>query len=547
MLVSACSKPSGGTDPNNNNQGGKKAAVGGEVVYDAPDEPDTLAPFWLTSAYAASITDKVYGHGLLRIGFDGKPQPALAAEMPTVSEDKKTYTFKMRQGVKWHDGKPVTAKDVEFTYGVLMHEDYAGPNTDAVDYVKSVKATDDNTVVFETKEVFAPFLFGVPMEYIIPMHIYKDVQVKDMEKSDLWKKPVGAGPWKFVEWNPGQYVLLERYADHWEAGKSGVSGGSVGPFVEKIRMKVIPEDATAIAALESGELTFKGSVSATNVPRLVQDHSDKLTKYDWDRMGYGYQTFNNDAFPTNIKEVRQALSYGLNRQAIISGLMNGLASLPPGFVPPIHWAYDSKITGYTFDAKKAEELIQSAGFKKNANGIYEKDGKPLKLKYVATKGTPLIDGIALQSQKDWKAIGVDVELDMVEFNTLLTKLKAGDYHVTFSGLGFSTDPHYSFDAYHSKNIRLDASGVNTGTNRARYKNAQVDALIDKGRVTFDLEERKKIYQEAQKLIVDDAPANWIYVNKYSDFARKDLKGVVNWNGYGIDVLLLQQQWFLTEK
>jgi peptide/nickel transport system substrate-binding protein len=545
LLVTACGKTATPTGDKNPTDTPKQPAVGGEMVYSAPADPDTFAPLWNVSAYGADITNKVYGDGLMRIGYDLKPEPALADGVPTISADQKTYTFKIKKGIKFSDGHDVTAEDFAFTYAILMDKDYDGPYGGTVDSVESVKVIDPYTIEFKTKDVFAPFLFSTASWYPIPKHIFGAVAVKDMKTSDLWKQPVGAGPWKFVDWKSGQYTLLERNTTFWETGKPGVKNGVNGPYLDKIRIKVIPESTTDMAALEAGELTYKGSVEPSFVDRLKTEQKDKLNAYDWNRLGFGYQQFNNEAFPTNIKEVRQALSYGLNRETIIKGVMDNKATIPPGLIPPIHWTFDKTLVGYNYDPKRAEDLIVKAGFKKNAQGIYEKDGKPLKLKYVATKGSALIEGIALQSQKDWKAIGIETEIDLVDFNTLLDKhLKPGDFNISFSGQPFGVDPHSSFDLYNSANIHLDAKGFNSGSNRARYRNAEVDKLINEGKTTVDVAKRLEIYQKAQRLIVDDAPANWIYVNLFTDFAKKDLKGVINWDGYGMS---FSNQWYLMEK
>lgn len=555
MVLAACGG-SNATDSDNAPGSGtqttaKAPAVGGEIIRDVPADPDTLAPFWLASTYATYAVERIYGDGLVAIGTDLKPTPALAEGEPTISADQKTYTFKLRKGIKFHDGKEVTAHDIVFAYEILMSPDYKGPSKTVVAPLESVKALDDYTIEFKTKEVFAPFMFGTASVAPMPKHLLKDVPVKDMASWDGWKnKPVGAGPYKLAEWKAGQYVLLERNADFWKYNQKGAKDGLVGPFVEKIRLRVIPESNTAIAALEAGELSFTTSVDASHVDRLKTDYKDQLQAFDWNRMGYGYQTFNNEAFPTNIKEVRQALSMALNEEAIIKGILDNKAVIPPGFVPPIHWAYDKSVKGYSYDQKKAIELIEKAGFTKNAQGIYEKDGQPLKIKYVGTKGSSIVEGIALQSQKDWQAIGAQVEIVMVDFNTLLDKhLKPGDYHVTFSGLNFTVDPHFSFDSFHSKNIRKDEKGVVQGTNRARYVNEQVDKLIEKGQTTVDIGERLKIYQEAQKLIIEDAPMNWVYVNVFTDFAKKDIKGIISVDGYGIynNAQNYVHQWYLSEK
>lgn len=284
----------------------KVAATGGEIVYQVPDDPDTLATFWLTSSYAAYVTTRVFGGGLLRIGYDLKPEENLA-ESYTVSADQKTYTFKLRQGVKFHDGTPVTSADIKFSYDILMSDDYKGPSKSVVRPIAKVEAPDANTIVITTTDVFAPFLFGSASVEPLPKHILGAVPIADMASHDFWKKPIGAGAWKFNEWKTGQYVLLDRNPDFWENGKPGANKGVVGPFIDRIRVRVIKETNTAVAALEAGELTYMTSVDPNHADRLKVEQKDKLELYQWDRMGYGYQMFNNEVFPTNIKEVRQAL------------------------------------------------------------------------------------------------------------------------------------------------------------------------------------------------------------------------------------------------
>ncbi|MFZ5815990.1 MAG: ABC transporter substrate-binding protein [Bacillota bacterium] len=559
LFLSACSSGSQKTDPpkpqeNNQTQAPavKKPAKGGEYVYHVPSDPDTFAFYWASSAYTTTVTDKVFGGGLLMLNAQTlQPEPWLAEAMPTVGADNKTYTFKLRKGVKYHDGVEVKAQDIAFAYEILMSDDYKGRSKSAVAQLESVKALDDYTVEFKTKTVFAPFMFSVPYYAPLPKHILGNVPVKDMAAHEFWKKPIGAGPWKFVEWKPGEHTLLERNDDYWAKDRElyalasdKAKKGVVGPYFDRIRIRVIPETNTAIAALEAGELSYYGSMEPGNVDRLKAEKKDVLVGYDWDRMGYGYQTFNLEKFPTDILEVRQALSHGLNRQAIIQGVMDNKASLPAGFVPPIHWIFNKDLKPYNYDPKKAEELIQKAGFTKGANGFYQKDGKPLKVVYYATKGNPIVEGIALASQKDWQAIGIEVQLEMVDFNTVLKNMREGGFNIVFSGIGFSVDPYISFNAFNTKSILKDDKGVNQGSNTSRFSNPEVDALLEKGMTTIDLNERKKIYQQAEQLIMAAAPVNPIYVNLWTDFIKKDIKGVAVANGYGLVGL---DQYYVTEQ
>lgn len=532
----------------------KSPATGGELVYHVPDDPDTLAYFWLSSSYAAEVVDRVFGSGLTTNNAHTKqPEPWLAEAMPKIGADQKTYTFTLRKGIKFQDGTEVKAHDIVFSYEILMSDDYKGRSKSIVAELESVKALDDYTVEFKTKNVFAPFMFSVPNVPPMPKHLLGSVPVKDMASHDFWKKPVGAGPYKFVEWKPGEHTLLERYDDFWHKGQASnnplVTDATKmvvdGPWYDRIRIRVIPETNTAVAAFEAGEIHFYRSMEPATVDRLRAERANQLVGYDWDRMGYGYQTFNLENWPTNIPEIRQAMSHALNRQAIIDGVMEKKASLPAGFVPPIHWVYNKDLQPYAYDPKKAVELIEKAGFKKNAKGFYEKDGKQLKITYFATKGNPVTEGIGLASQKDWQAVGIEVQLEIVDFNTVLKSMREGDFNVTFSGISFSLDPYTSFNAFNSANIQKDDKGHNQGTNTSRFVSAEVDALLKKGMTTVDMAERKKIYQEAEKLIMAAAPVNPIYVNLWTDFIKKDIKGVSVANGYGL--VNYDRSYYINEK
>ncbi|HWI52361.1 MAG TPA: ABC transporter substrate-binding protein, partial [Symbiobacteriaceae bacterium] len=317
-----------------------RPAVGGEVVFAEPSDPTTLAVFWAKSASDYAVINQVYGDGLMRLGFDHKPEPALAETPPVVSSDGRTYTFKVRQGVVFHDGSPLTAYDFAFSYSVVLSPDYVGVYNGAFSMIDSVEAKDDYTLDIVLKAPFAPFLFEGASLPPVPRHIFGSINVKDLPTAKQWQKPVGAGAFKFVEWKFGQYVLLGRNPDYWERGKQRGANGTLGPWIDTVRMRIIADENARVAALEAGELSFLEGAPPAAADRLMSEYKDRFVRYDWDRPGYGFQTFNTEAFPTNIKEVRQALSYGLNREAIRTGVLKGRATVPPGFIPPVSWAFD---------------------------------------------------------------------------------------------------------------------------------------------------------------------------------------------------------------
>lgn len=368
-----------------------KPATGGELTLILQQDPDVLNPIIYSTAYGADVLTTI-SESL--VGLDENLIPyGVLAESWSVSEDGLEWTFKLRQNVKWHDGEPFNADDVVFTYKTIMHPDYTGPRKSELGPTKDIVKVDDYTVKFVMEEPFAPFLFEAPVLGVIPEHLLKDVPVADLEKYDAFNQhPIGTGPYKFKEWKAGEYVLVERWADYWDPENAA--------FIDTIRFRIIKEDNTQIAALEAQEVDRLDAVTPSEVDRLLAEKADILEPYNWDRNGFGYIILNTQNWPTDQKEVRQALAYALNIPAIIDGVMNGRAKIPPGPVPPVSWAFDPNVKGREYNPAKAAEILEAAGWKKNANGIYEKDGKPLSIGYYATQGSSLIEGIALQAMKD---------------------------------------------------------------------------------------------------------------------------------------------------
>lgn len=520
-----------------------KPALGGEWVRPLDQEPDSFHPAFLRTAYGAAVSSSVLGCGLLDIDENWEPFPCLAKAMPKISADNKTYTFELRDDIYFHDGVQMTADDVVYTYkGIYLNPEYTGRQRAAwQSIVADVKATGKLSVEITLKDVYAAFLVNQPTYSVLPKHILEKTPVAEQEKAEFSRKPVGVGPYKFMDWKAGQYVLLEANDKYFKP-----RGEKDGPWIKTIRMKIIPDDNTRIAALEAGEIEACLNCPPQHVERLKQNFADKLTAYDWPRNGFGHIRLNNEKWPTSEKVVRQALTYALNRPAIIQGVLDGKAIVPPGPIPnPVSPWYNQDLKPMNYDKVMAEKLLDDAGYTKGADGVREKDGKKLVLNYRASKGSPIIDGIALQAQKDWKAIGVDVKIELYDFNTLLEKyVGPGDFHAAFFATGPGVDPDGLYNLLHSSEAQPDEAGVVNGNNTARFRNQRIDDLLEKGRTTTDKAERKKIYDEVQAIFADEAPWILTYSNMYTDFIAKKIKGVVNVPGFGVSFM---PEWYIDTK
>lgn len=534
LIMTACGPKSQPNQPAPGTQGNQpatagKPAVGGETTLRLAKDPDSLNPIISSSAYGSEVYSLVFD-GLFDFNEKWEPVPHVA-ESYKVSEDGLTWTIPIKHGIKFHDGNELTADDVVFTISSVMDKDYTGPRASNVESIKEIKATDKYTVQIVLKEPYAPLLEDISFG-ILEKKMFDGVKVADMDKAESNFKPVGTGPYKFKEYKRGQYVVLERN-ENWFASQQ--YGGA--PFLQTVRYKIIPEDATAQAALENGEIDHL-QPDPKDVTRLEQDFKDKLVGYNWERNGWGYLTLNVTRPHLNNKLVRQALTYGLNRQSIIDGLMDGRAVVPAGPIPPVSWAFDPSLKAAPYDVAKAKQLLEQAGYKMGANGIYEKDGQPLKLTMYGSSGSSLIEGIAAVAKKNWKDIGVDLDIQLMDFNALLDNyMKPGKFDITFSAMSLSLDPDQR-GLFHSNSV--------SGFNRGRYSNPQVDKLLEDGVKITDPTQRKAIYTEYQKIMTDDAPVILVYANKYTDFVSKKIKGVVNFPGLGTDYAYVYR-WYINEK
>jgi len=498
----------------------KKPAVGGELILIMEKDPDNFNSILSTTAYG----DYVYSYtnsSLFEYTDKWEPKGHLA-ESWSFSPDNKTMTIKLRPGVKFHDGSDLTADDVVFTFKSIMDKDYTGPRRNNVKYIQEITAVDKTTVRVDLKEPNAA-IFSHLITPILSKKAFEGVAVKDFDKAPATMKPMGSGPYKFVEYVRGQYVTLERN-DNWFAKDLNAKEGVAAPFPKTVRYKIIPESATQQAALENGEVDVH-TPEASAVGRMEKDMKDKFTFVNYERNGFGYISFNVERPHLNIKEVRQALDFALDKQSVIDGLMDGRAVIPAGPIPPVSWAYDPSIKARAYDVAKAKELIAKAGYKLNAQGIAEKDGQPLKLGFYASSGNSLIEGIALIAKKNWLAIGVDLDVQLMDFNAMMENyLKPGKFDVSFSGFTLSLDPDQS-SLWHSTQV--------AGFNRGRYNSPKVDQLLEQGVRELDQNKRKPIYSEFQKVLQDDTPAIFVYANKYTDTISKKVKGGIrNFPGTG---------------
>ncbi|GAA1286123.1 ABC transporter substrate-binding protein [Streptomyces javensis] len=462
--VSACSAPGdGGSD----SDAGASLAVG--IAY----EPETLSPLL---GYGKDGSSKIFD-GLLTQNADLELKPALATTLPDVSEDGLTYTYTLRDGVTFSDGKPLTADDVVFTYETILDPKTNNPSRAELDAIKSVRAKDDHTVVFRLKYRYAPFA-GRTVLPIVPEHA---ADGQDVNTGSFNTKPIGTGPYVLTGWTKGEKLTFKANPDYW--------GGA--PKVKKLTLAIVADDDVRATRLRSGDLD-----AAILPPHLAgtfkKDTSRKV--FAAESADYRAVTLPQGGKVTGDRAVRRALDIAVDRQAIVDSVLDGAGHPAAGPLPATS-PYHADGTQRDRDPRRAREILDQAGWKRGSDGIRTKDGTRASFTLWYFSGDKLRQDHALAYASDAKKVGVEVKVQAGTREVVRPRL---DRDAMLMGNGNPVDPDY--DLYGLLHSSLAGNGWN---NMARYDNATVDKALDAARRTADDTERRAAYTEVQRALVED--------------------------------------------
>ncbi|MCA1670042.1 MAG: ABC transporter substrate-binding protein, partial [Thermomicrobia bacterium] len=458
-----------------------------------------------------------------------QPAPDLATKWE-VGPDNKTYTFTLRQGVKWHDGQPFTADDVKFSYDSYMNPDTGTQRAGTlIPRIDSVTVKDPQTVVFTLKDVIAPFLVSNCSYGIVAKHLFENVAPKDWRTNEYsTTKPVGTGPFTLKEYKTGDHVTLAANPTYFRGA----------PALDGYIYKVVKDSTVLVQQLKTGEVDY-GSIS----PDLYDDATKQanLNISTYDTFSFTYFGYNLDPAKTTLFQdvkVRQALFYAVDRDAIVKKLFNGLGVVAIGTEPVLSWAYapDKITTKYNYDPKKAAQLLDDAGWKAGSDGIRAKDGKKLSFSMWTNSGNKTRENYLLVLQDSWKAIGVEMKPQFEEFSVYLDRInKNFDFEMFLVGFSWGTDP--------DQQTMWDTNQHTSGFNSYKYSNPMVDKLLADGLHTLDQEKRKQIYVDMQNLVLADAPA------MVSDFPKGIIavnKRAKNRIPNAVSTTFNAEQWYVTD-
>lgn len=502
-------------DPTTNTVSGREDTL--VIGITAPEE--VFNPLYAESAYDAYIVDSIF-NAMLTVDEAGMPITSLA-ESYEVSDDKLTYTFKLKSDLKFSDGSPLTTEDVAFTYTLLADPNYVGPIDvvygtkikGALEYkestatsVEGINVVDPTTIEFTLNEVNADALYDFTAGILSKAYYGADYSQGNIDYiKNFHKTPLGAGPYVLVETKAGQEVVLKSN-EYYHLGE---------PKIPNLIYKVT-SDETNMQMLQTGEIDMDMiSVSEDNVNMLKE--ALFLDLHIFPTNGYGYIGMNLENPKFQDVAVRQALAYGLNRAEVVEAEFTG------GFADVINvpqskesWAYSEGENSYEFNTEKAKELLDEAGWVVGADGIREKDGVKLEIKFTASTPNSVNEALIPIATQNYEELGIKFVAEQMDFNAVREKVDSGNFEMYFMAWGLTPSP--------------DATGIlgsNGVQNKTGYSNEEVDRLFAAGLKETDVDARKEIYAEVYQILNEDLPYIFLYQRRDMWVVNSRVKGFEN--------------------
>ena len=566
-------------------KGSERPSDGGQIVVQLPAEPNSLNVFTSTDAYSSQIDDYIYntllrrdpetyewegslaerwteedvvlktGGAQLR-GVISEPNGAagilavktsagvVTVPRQEVQEIRKgvSFTFYLRQGVRFHDGKPLTAADVKFSFDTIKNEYVDAPSLrNYYKDMESCEVLDDYTVRLTYSRQYwmaREFAGGFP---VLPKHLYdadnilaKDPQAfgKRFNEHPANRQPVGSGPYQFEKWETGNQVVLRKNDSYWDVRRRG--------HLDRLIFKFISDDVAALQSLKNGEVNFLPRITAeqfvkeTNAP----DFQGRFAKAEYYIGLFYYIGWNMRRPPFNNEKVRLAMAYGaLDRQAVLGTVLYGLGVLVtqnPYYFGP---AYDHSILPHPFNPAKAKQLLLEAGwYDRDGDGLRDKDGKPFQFEMLLPSGNAVYRQRAALIKENLRKLGIDMTVRELEWATFLENINDRKFDACSLawGIDVEDDP---YQIWHTSQME------NRGSNHVGFGNAETDRIIEESRITLDDTARRKLFSQLSRIEHETQPYLFLYTTPQLGVYDKRYRGVKFYKvrpGYDLS------EWYLSE-
>jgi len=427
--------------------------------------------------------------------------PDLITEIPTVenggvSTDHRVYTYHLRSGVRWHDGKPLTSRDVRFTFDVIMDPKVNVESREGWEAVASLDTPDDTTVVFHLQRSYPDFVgetfFDEP---VLPEHLLRDSRGERFHAARFHRAPVGSGPFEFKSWAPGSHLELVANPDYY----------GEGPYLDAIIFKFIPNENTLLVQLKTGEIDVFDNANINFMSQLEAIPGVRV--YRTPMLMYEHLDMNVENPILADRRVRRALSFATNKAEIAESIYNGLVVVAPldEFEESRYYS-PAAAERARFDPAAARRLLHEAGWRDtNGDGIVDRDGVPLKLSITASAGQPNRERTELVLREQYRAVGIDVEIrnygPTVLYGTYEDGgiLKRGSFDIAMYAWLSTPEPSRREALYSATSVPPN------GQNHPRFRHAELTRLLEQGSTETDPAKREAAYQQVQEILVDEAP------------------------------------------
>lgn len=492
IVLAACFAACGGGEKKS---GGGAGGAKDTLVIEFKSSPTNLDSRVGNDNASGRVADLIHS-GLVKITPQNDYAPDVAQSWET-APDAKTITFHLNPNAKFQNGQPLKAADVKWTYESLIDPSFTTSKKAGYSAVDRIEAPDDHTVIFRLKEPNGGLFDNLTLG-ILPT---------GADTNTYKTKPIGAGPYRVVDFRPDDRVELEAF-DGWHGG---------APKIKHVLIRIIPDATTAVLELRRGSVNFEvNTIPFENVDEFAKNNDFKVERKSGSV--YQYVAFNMKDPILSKRPVRQAIAYAIDREKICRDVMRGFAEPTDTMFGKGHWARAENLPSYPYDPAKAKALLDQAGYR-------DPDGDGPRPRFSLTYKTstdPEANLRAQVMQQMLQQVGIDVKILSSELGKFLDDIGKGNFQLYSLSRNGIADPDFYYIIFHSKNVPPE------GQNRGSYANPRVDQLIMEGRSTFDREKRKQIYAEVQKVLQEDLPYLSLYHQQNVTVMRNNIDGYVTY-------------------
>ncbi len=461
---------------------------GGTLVIGVTHDVDTFNPLFSENVLSQEVIHLVL-RGLADLDANSEFVPELA-ESWSWSPDHRRLTYRLRRDARWSDGAPVTAEDVAFTFELLRDSTVASPRYGVTEYIEAVRVLDPHTVAFAFSQPYPDQLFDTAGE-IVPKHVLAGVDRPRIRTHAFGAHPLANGPFALKKWVKQQYIELVPNPTYF----------GPRPYLDRVIFKIVPDNTNLLLQLENNEIDVMMGVPPAEAERLQRRGNVNLHMLSGRLYYYlGYNT----ARPLFANpKVRRALTTAIDRNGLIQALLFGYGRPCVGPIPPmLKWAHNDTIRPLPYDPDLARRWLAEAGWRdRDGDGWLDRDGRPFRFTIMINTGNPLRADLAVVVQEQLRRIGVNVQIQTLEWSSFMSALREKDFDAYMGGWSTAFNPDLT-PIFHSSATDL--------FNFVSYRNPEVDALIEKGRQEIRRERAARFWKEAQARIYADQPYTFLF-------------------------------------